>query len=159
MMCLLVRMCKYAPGPLRRQVAPMDVTPQMASKWVKAVFLILLAIVLLMYSDGFVDDLERNSAEEFNISFEWTWDLVRVLIWILIAWLFVDAVLIIILSLKTQLYTVDDVMERLKSIEKRLPEATPAGPPPVMEPQDDYDMYPAVEPADESDDDLPPPMD
>ena len=137
----------------------MDVTPQMASKWVKAVFLILLAIVLLIYSDGFVDDLERNSAEEFNISFEWTWDLVRVLIWILIAWLFVDAVLIVILSLKAQLYTVDDVMERLKSIEKRLPEAAAAGPPPAMEPQDDYDTYPAVEPADESDDDLPPPMD
>ena len=137
----------------------MDVTPQMASKWVKAVFLILLAIVLLLYSDGFVDDLERNSAEEFNISFEWTWDLVRVLIWILIAWLFVDAMLIVVLSLKTQLYTVDDVMARLKVIEERLPEATAAEPPPVMEPQGDYDMYPAVEPAAESDDDLPPPMD
>ena len=137
----------------------MDVTPQMASKWVKAVFLILLAIVLLIYSDGFVDDLERNSAEEFNISFEWTWDLVRVLILILIAWLFVDAMLIVVLSLKTQLYTVDDVMARLKVIEERLPEATAAEPPPVMEPQGDYDMYPAVEPAAESDDDLPPPMD
>ena len=136
----------------------MDVTPQMASKWVKAVFLILLAIVLLLYSDGFVDDLERNSAEEFNISFEWTWDLVRVLIWILIAWLFVDAVLIVILSLKTQLYTVDDVIARLKVIEKRLPEAA-AEPPPVMEPKNDYDMYPAIEPAAESDDDLPPPVD
>ena len=136
----------------------MDVTPQMASKWVKAAFLVLLGIVLLLYADGFVDDIERNSADEFNISFEWTWDLVRVLIWILIAWLFVDAVLIVVLSLKTQLYTIDDVMARLKTIEKKLPEAA-AAQPPVAEPQDDYDMYPAVEPEPETDDDLPPPED
>ena len=136
-----------------------NVTPQMSSKWVKAAFLILLGIVLLLYSDGFVDDLERNSAEEFNISFEWTWDLVRLLMWILIAWLFVDAVLIVILSLKTQLYTMDDVMERLKVIEKRLPAEAPAQQPQVVQPQDEYDMYPEAEPVPESDDDLPPPVD
>lgn len=138
----------------------MKVTPQMSSKWVKAAFLILLGIVLLLYADGFVDDMERSSAEEFNVSFEWTWDLLRVLMWILIAWLFVDAVLIIILSLKTQIYTVDDVMVRLKVIEKKL--AAQDSRPRTQMPEDDfdtYDEYPEAETVDEIEDELPPPVD
>lgn len=93
----------------------------MSSRWVKAVFLILLGLVLLLYHDGFIDDLEMNAAEEFNMSFEWTWDLLRVLLWILIAWLFVDAALIILLSLKMEAYTLGDVVAKLNAIEKRLP--------------------------------------
>ncbi len=107
----------------------MDVTPQMTSKWVKAAFLILLGLVLLVYSGGLVDDFERNSSEEFNLSFEWTWELVRILLWILIAWLFVDAVLIIALSFKADLYTLNDAMVRLNAIEKKvdsLRQRTPA---------------------------------
>jgi len=87
----------------------------------KAVFLILLGFVLLLYHDGFIDDLERNAADEFDMSFEWTWDLLRVLIWVLIAWLFVDAVMIIALSLKMDTHTLSDVVARLDVIEKRLP--------------------------------------
>lgn len=132
----------------------MDITPQMTSKWVKAAFLILLGIVLLLYSDGLVDDLERNSAED--ISFEWTWDLVRLLVWILIAWLFIDAVLIIVLSLKTQIYTVDDVMARLKVIDKRLQFLSAR--PPAMRPETEQEMYPAVEAMEEPDDEPPPPV-
>ena len=97
-----------------------EVTPQMTSKWVKAAFLILLGFVLLVYSDGLVDDLERNAAEEFNVSFEWTWELVRILLWILVAWLFIDGVLIIVLSFKEDRYTLTDVMNRLKAIEKKV---------------------------------------
>lgn len=93
----------------------------MSSKWVKAVFLILLGIVLLYYHGGFIDDLERNSAEELDISFEWTWDLLLVLMWILIAWLFVYAAMIIVLSFKMDYYSLSDVMARLNAIEKRLP--------------------------------------
>jgi hypothetical protein len=97
----------------------------MSAKWTKAVFLILLGILLLIYGDGFVTDLEANSAEEWNMSFEWTWDLLRYLIWILIAWLFVDAALIIALSIKADPYTLRDVMDRLAKIETRLgPEKT-----------------------------------
>ncbi|HIJ16985.1 MAG TPA: hypothetical protein HA364_04320 [Thermoplasmata archaeon] len=97
----------------------------MSAKWTKAVFLILLGILLLIYGDGFVTDLETNSAEEWNMSFEWTWDLLRYLIWILIAWLFVDSALIIALSIKADTYTLRDVMDRLAKIEKRLgPEKT-----------------------------------
>ncbi len=103
----------------------LKVTPQMSAKWTKAVFLILLGILLLLYGDGFVTDLETNSAEEWNMSFEWTWDLLRYLIWILIAWLFVDAALIIALSIKVDTYTLGDVMDRLARIETRLgPEKT-----------------------------------
>lgn len=136
----------------------MHVTPQMTSKWVKAAFLIMLGIILLLYSDGLVDDLERNSAEEFNVEFEWTWDLVRLLLWILIAWLFIDAVLIIILSLKTEIYTVDDVMAKLKSVEKRL-SAQPASPPTMPAPENEIEEYPAMEPPETPEDDLPPPVD
>ena len=136
----------------------MDVTPQMTSKWVKAAFLIMLGIVLLLYSDGLVDDLERNSAEEFNVEFEWTWDLVRLLLWILIAWLFIDAVLIIVLSLKTEIYTVDDVMAKLKGVEKRL-SAQPASPPTMPTPENEVEEYPVMEPPETPEDDLPPPVD
>ncbi|HUV62079.1 MAG TPA: hypothetical protein VMW71_07960 [Thermoplasmata archaeon] len=134
----------------------MDITPQMTSRWVKAVFLILLGIVLLLYADGLVDDMERASADEFNLSFEWTWDLLRILIWIVIAWLFVDAVLIIVLSFKMSVHTTDDVMAKLKSIEKRMMAAQKA--PPAVAPEVDQDMYPAVEVMEQSDEEPPPPV-
>ena len=109
---------------MHNKVIRIKVTPQMTSKWVKAVFLVLLGIVLLYYVPGFVDDLERTlSGEPHDISFEWTWDLLSVLLWILVAWLFVDAALIIALSFKTEAHTLSDVMKRLDSIEKKLPKA------------------------------------
>ncbi|UCE80967.1 MAG: hypothetical protein JSV94_00560 [Methanobacteriota archaeon] len=135
----------------------LDITPQMTSKWVKAAFLILVGFVLLFYSDGFVDDLERNSADEFDISFEWTWDLLRVLIWILIAWLFVDAVLIVVLSFKIQIYSIDDVVARLKVIEKKLQLQDARLSAMVSEPE--QEMYSAVEAIEETDElDPPPPV-
>lgn len=97
----------------------------MVSKWVKAVFMVILGFLLLMYGEGFVDEMETNSSQEFNMSFQWTWDLVTYLIWILIAWLFVYALLTIIMSLKADAYTLGDVMERLDRMEKMLgPEKT-----------------------------------
>jgi hypothetical protein len=92
----------------------------MTAKWSRAVFMILLGLVLLIYGDGFVTDLETNASEEWNMSFEWTWDLLTYLIWILIAWLFVGAVLAIVLSLRADAYNLSDVMDRLDSLEKRL---------------------------------------
>jgi len=98
----------------------MKVTPHMTAKWTKAAFMILLGIVLLLYGHGLVTDLETNSSEEWNMSFEWTWDLLQYLIWILIAWLFVDASLIIALSIKADAYNLSDVMARLSEIEAKL---------------------------------------
>lgn len=145
-----------------------EINSQMTSKWVKAAFLILLGFVLLIYSDGLVDDLERNAAEEFNVSFEWTWELVRILLWILVAWLFVDAVLIIALSFKTDMYTLTDVMTRLKAIEKNTmsPKMRTAvaqsSVAPVMESEMVQREYPPVEEIPESDeleeDEPPPPL-
>lgn len=143
-----------------------EVTPLMTSKWVKAAFLILLGIVLLVYSDGLVDDLERNAAEEFNVSFEWTWELVRILLWILVAWMFIDAVLIIVLSFKTDAYTLADVMARLKAIEKNTAPVkvrttvSPVTAAPTPEPDAEVAGYPIAEEIPEvpdSDDDEPPP--
>ncbi len=95
-------------------------TSQMASKWVKAVFLIILGLVLLMYGGRFVGEMETQSSQQWNMSLDWTWDLVTYLIWVLIAWLIVYAVMTIALSFKTDAYTVGDVMERLDRIEKML---------------------------------------
>lgn len=96
----------------------------MAAKWTKAVFLVLLGILLLLYGEGVVDDFRSNATEEWNMSFEWTWDLLGYLIWILIAWLFVYAALTVALSFKMDVYTLGDVMERLSRIESRLARET-----------------------------------
>jgi len=100
----------------------------MASKWVKAAFLAVLGIVILFYADGFVTDLETNVSSEFNVSFDWTWDLLTILLWILVAWLFVDAALIVALSFKGDAYTLTDVMNQLRVIEKRLGPPKPKAP-------------------------------
>lgn len=97
----------------------------MVSKWIRAVFQIMLCVLLLMYGGGFIDDMETHSSQEWNMSFQWTWDLLTYLIWIFIAWLFVNAVLTIALSFKADVYSLGDVMDRLDTIEKRLgPERT-----------------------------------
>ncbi len=104
------------------------ITPQMASKWVKAAFLVILAIVILYFSSGVVDDLKRNSSSQFNVEFDWTWDLLAVLLWILVAWLLVDAVIIIVLSFRGDAYTLADVMDRLRMVEKRVAQLKPKTP-------------------------------
>jgi hypothetical protein len=96
------------------------VTPQMAGKWVKAAFLVILGVVLLVYADGLVDDLRVNLEQQFEITFSQIWDLLTILLWILVAWLFVDAVLTIALSFSDQRYSLVDVMRRLRKIEKKL---------------------------------------
>jgi hypothetical protein len=96
------------------------VTPQMAGKWVKAAFLAILGIVLLIYADGLVDDLKANLEQQFEITFSQIWDLLTILLWILVAWLFVDAILTIALSFSDQRYSLVDVMRRLHKIEKKL---------------------------------------
>ena len=130
----------------------------MSSRWVKAVFLILIGIVLLYYHAGFIDDLERTSAEQFDVAFEWTWDLLLVLMWILVVWLFVYASLIIVLSFKTDYYTLGEVMAKLNAIEKRLPARRTRTPViiPAVEPSE-----PEVFPADEveiEEEEPPPPL-
>ena len=96
----------------------------MASKWVKAAFLAVLGIVIMIYLNGFVRDLKTNLSDRYNISFEDTWMLLTVLLWILVLWLFVDAALIIVQSFRGDIYTTHDVMEKLKAIEKKLGQKT-----------------------------------
>lgn len=119
----------------------MKVTPQMTVKWVKAAFLILIGIVLLIHGEGVVDDFRANATEEWNMSFEWTWDLLGYLIWILIAWLFVYAALTVVLSFKTDVYTLGDVMDRLARIESKL--AAPADQAETEELEEEPDAEPA----------------
>lgn len=97
------------------------VTPQMGSRWVKGVFLALLGIIILIYADSLVEEL-RDSVEaaSADVAFDWTWDLLKILLWVLVAWLFVDAALTIALSFSEHRYSLSDVMVRLKRIEKKL---------------------------------------
>ncbi|OGS55988.1 MAG: hypothetical protein A3K60_06590 [Euryarchaeota archaeon RBG_19FT_COMBO_56_21] len=92
----------------------------MASKWVKAVFLIVIGIVILLYADRLVDDLRAAIEPNFDVVFEGTWDLLTILLWILVAWLFVDAVLTIVLSFSEERYGLADVMKHLATIERKL---------------------------------------
>ncbi len=98
----------------------LKVTPQMGAKWVKAVFVIVVGFVILLYIDKMVDDLRSLIEENAHVVFAGTWDLLTILLWILVAWLFVYAVLTIVVSLSESRYTLADVMKRLGAIEKKL---------------------------------------
>jgi hypothetical protein len=99
------------------------VTTQIASRWVKAAFLALLGIVILLYVDKFVDDMRTALADQ--VTLVWTWDLLTILLWVLVAWLFVDAALTIVLSFTEHKFTLADLMERLEAIEKKLGSSQP----------------------------------
>ncbi len=86
----------------------------------KAAFLVVLGVVILFYADGFVNDLRSFVEDQFVVTWEATWDLLLILLWILVAWLFVDAVLIVALSVTDQRYSLADVMKRLHRIEKKI---------------------------------------
>jgi len=107
----------------------------MATRWVKAVFLFIIAVLLTLYADKFVSDLESNFADQ--VAFDATWTLLTILIWILVAWLFVDGVMIIALSLSEHRYTINDVMKRLEAIEKKLGIRKPAAAKDEIEPAEE----------------------
>jgi hypothetical protein len=92
----------------------------MAAKWVKAVFLAIIGIVIIFYTDSFVTELKDEAATSLDLYFEETWTLLMLLMYILGAWLLVDAVLTVATSLKGEVYGLNDVIERLKRIEKTL---------------------------------------
>jgi len=90
------------------------------SRWVKAFFLLVLGIVILFYADKLVEDLRVALEGHYEVAFEWTWGLMTWLLWILVAWLFVDAGLTIALSFTEQKHTIGDVARRLERIEEKL---------------------------------------
>ncbi len=92
----------------------------MASRWVKAAFLAVLGIVILFFADKLVADLRVAAEGNLDVTFEWTWSLLTWLLWVLVAWLFVDAGLTIALSFTEQGQTIGDVAKRLGRIERKL---------------------------------------
>jgi hypothetical protein len=101
----------------------------MASRWVKAVFLVILGIVIMLYADKLVNDLKSVLEEaNFDVALTGTWDLLTILLWVLVLWLFVDAALTIALSFSEHRFTLLDVAKRLDSIEKKLGIVQPKGP-------------------------------
>lgn len=97
----------------------------MASRWVKAVFLAILGVVILLFANKLVDDFRTAMADNFDVSFQGTWDLLTILLWVLVAWLFVDAVLTVALSFSEHRFTLSDVIKRLDRVEKKLGIAQP----------------------------------
>jgi hypothetical protein len=104
------------------------VTPMMASRWVKAVFLVILGIVIMLYADDLVNDLRTALQDNFDVAFAGTWDLLTILLWVLVLWLFVDAALIIALSFSEHRFTLLDLAKRLDAVDKKLGIAQPKGP-------------------------------
>jgi hypothetical protein len=92
----------------------------MVRRWAKAVFLVILGIVIMLYADKLVNDLRTAMLANFDVAFEETWDLLTILLWVLVAWLFVDAALTIALSHSEHRFTLLDVAERLDGIENKL---------------------------------------
>jgi len=125
------------------------VTPEMAGKWVKAAFLALLGFVLLIYGGKFVDELQTFIEDEFHVAFDLTWDLLMILIWILVAWLFVDAALTVAISFSEHKYNLHDVMKRLDRIERRLAPAGVKTSPEPVEMEEEAEAPPEVTPAEE----------
>lgn len=103
----------------------------MVGKWVKGAFLIVLGIIIFYYADKLVEDLRTTLAERFEVAFVWVWDLLRILLWVLVAWLFVDAALVIALSFSEHRYSLSDVMKRLDRLEMKM---TPTQQPPLASP-------------------------
>jgi predicted membrane protein len=126
------------------------VTTQTASRWVKAIFLVLLGIVILLYLDKFVNDMKSALADQ--VTLRWTWDLVTILLWVLVAWLFVYAALTIMLSFTEHRFTLVDVMEKLEAIEKKL---GPTKPKEKLQPLGPSSSVPAV--TEDGPDEAPPP--
>lgn len=102
------------------------VTAYMAGRWVKAAFLVVLGIVILLYSNGVVEDLQNILPEEMpgeadvDFEFETIWDLLSIMLWILVAWLFVLAALNVALSFQDAKYSLQEVMKRLDRIDMKL---------------------------------------
>jgi len=128
------------------------VTAWMVGRWLKGVFLAIIGIVLLIYAEQFVDDLRTMIEEDFEVVFEGTWDLLTLLLWILVAWLFVDAALTIALSLTERKYTTEDVINKLDRIQRKLGIVEPKPPPKEEEPEEDLEEIPAERP-----EEVPPP--
>jgi H+/Cl- antiporter ClcA len=92
----------------------------MASRWVKAAFLAVTGLVIAIYAERLVSDLEEALFEALDVQFAGTWELVWLLLWILVAWLFVLAIITVVLSFKEDAHTISDVMARLDLIEDKL---------------------------------------
>jgi hypothetical protein len=128
------------------------VTPQMGSRWVKGAFLALLGIIILIYADKFVEELRLSIQDSTDVAFDWTWDLLKILLWVLVAWLFVDAALTIALSFSEHRYSLSDVMKRLQRIEKKLGIVEPKPAPRVEEDEEVEEEKPV-----ETEEEIPPP--
>ena len=121
-LCMLVPFCSMLSFGQANDASirgeKVKITSQIASRWVKAAFLAVLGLIILLFLERFVRELRESLSD--SVQFDLTWDLLRILLWVLVAWLFVDAALTIVLSFTERRYTLMDVMQKLEAIEKKL---------------------------------------
>ncbi|MDH4123957.1 MAG: hypothetical protein OEV21_07745 [Thermoplasmata archaeon] len=109
----------------------MKVTNTMISKWAKAGLLVILGIVLLLYIQPVMDEFEMIFEEMASGQADMLFNLMTAVLWIIVLWCFVDAVINIVTSFREQKLTVDDLGAKIDKIEKMLtsaPESAPAQP-------------------------------
>lgn len=133
-----------------------EITAYMVGRWVKSAFLVILGIVLLLYANGLVDDLRNMMEGDMEVAFEWTWDLLTILLWILVAWLFVLAALNIAFSFQEAKYSTYRIIKRLDRIDRKLG-IRPAKVEREEELEEEAEVEEVVMPQPPVEEDLPPP--
>lgn len=103
----------------------MKVTDKMINKWARAGFLIVIAIVFLMYLERILAVLEDNYNEIFNVSTsdsDILFTFLTAILYIFVLWLFVAAALNILSSFREPRMTIDNLGAKIDSLEKKLGE-------------------------------------
>lgn len=116
----------------------MRVTNFMINKWGKAALLVFFGIILLIYWGQVLEELRPALDRLIEGQATFLYDLVNALMWIIILWCFIDAVINIVISFREQKVSLDDLGAKLDAIEKKLasmptPAAEPAKKPMVVE--------------------------
>jgi len=100
----------------------MKVTNYMINKWARAGLLIIFGVVLLIYLERLVEELQINFERLTDSSSDTIFTFLTAVLYIFTFWLFVAAALNILSGFKEPKVSLDDLNKKLDDIEKRLPE-------------------------------------
>lgn len=98
----------------------MRVTNFMIAKWAKAGLLVLFGIILLIYFQNVMNELQPAFDRMLQGQAPFLGSLISAIGWILIVWCFVDAGLNIVMSFRESKLSIDDLGKKLDMIEKRI---------------------------------------
>ena len=112
----------------------MKVTNLMLTKWAKAALLILFGIILIIYLNSVLEELQRAFESILQVETPMLISLLTAVMWIIILWCFVDAAINIITSFREGRTTIDDLAAKIDSIEKMIKEQGVEVPPAQQKP-------------------------